>query len=363
MSDPAHGRAVTSTAPRPSGRWIAVAAIALTVLAFVAVARFGHGGDPELHQRVSRLSRVVWIGDAQPPASLPAKAVVIASEVAELTRALAAKEPALLTQWLAGHAVDGVLVTWDPQRPATNVGGTLRRYAHVHGLRGEYLTPGLALYAPDPLQQLSPTLQQALATVARGVLSGQRAPRVTSFPEALRRVQNVEVMVLVRREGRALLWRSARGSSIARALLMASQMARRRWAEREQALGGPLDHQLPALEVEVALLHEDGTLGDRDGSFIDRVFGKDHGVAYERRGGWHYTLPEATQRDGQGRASQAYAKLLSDNGLPASSLEREDVRLYRLALTTLAISAPTDTGEDDPARVANPDDVLGPLKP
>ncbi len=362
MSDVTPAKPIAPAAPRPSGRWIALAAVLLSVAAFFAVARFGRQGDPELNQRVSRLSRVVWVGGERPRMSMP-KELVNASEVVELTRALAAIEPARLTEWLASHGIDGVLAEWDPRAPAATVGSALHRFAHVRGLRGDYLTPRMALYLPDPLQQLSPTLQSALATVARGVLSGQRAPRVTSFPEALRRVQNVEVMVLVRREGRALLWRSARGSSIARALLMASQMARRRWAEREQALGGSLDKQLSSLEVEVALLHEDGTLGDRDPAFIDRVFGKSHGVAYERRGGWHYTLPEATQRDGEGQASRAYAKLLSDNGLPASSLEREDVRLYRLALTTLAVSPPTDTAEDDPARVATPDDVLGSTGP
>jgi hypothetical protein len=230
---------------------------------------------------------------------------------------------------------------------------------HVHGLRCDYLTQRESLYVLDPLQTLPESLRQALSTVARGILGGQQTPRMTSFPEPLRRVQNVEVMVLIRRDGRALLWRSARGSSIARALLTAAQMARRRCTEREQALGGSIDRLLPKLEVEVSLLHEDGTLGSRDPAFIDRVFSKQHGVAYERRGSWHYLLPEATTRDGDGSATRAYTKLFEDNGLPSSSLERADVRLYRLVVTKLAVSPPTDTGEDDPAHVDSPDDVLG----
>jgi hypothetical protein len=361
QSKPAVGAA--ATARRPSGRLIAFAGVALTLAAFGLLSRLGHRGDPALGERVSRLHHVVWIGAEAPRMPLESGRYSAWTELPDVKRALEKPDRSAFGEVLDRHHIDGLLVAYDPRREAVTPVDRLRCFSHVRGLRGDYLTADWGLYLPDPLQSLPPTLQTALATVARGVLGGQRPPRVTSFPEPLRRVQNVEVMVLIQRDGHALLWRSARGSSIARSLLMATQMARRRWAEREQALGGPLDGLLPELQVEVALLHEDGTLGERDAAFVDRVFTKQHGVAYERRGSWHYSLPEATQRDGGGFASKAYAKLFEDNGLPAKSLERDDLRLYRLVVTTLAVSPPTDIGDPDPSRVDTPDEVLGVTAP
>lgn len=342
-------------------RWLlACVAVLLAVGALFLIANFGGNGDRELSDRVARLQHVVWIGDARPPLSTVKDTITASHDDPALQRALDGVDEAAFDQALVQKHVDGVLAAFKPIGQARTISERLRALEPVRGLRGDYLTATWALYVPDPLQKLAPTLQTAIATVARGLIAGQRAPRVTSFPEPLRRVQNVEVMVLIRRDGRALLWRSARGSSIARSLLTAGQMARRRWIEREQALGGSLDRLLPKLEIEVALLHEDGTLGERNAAFVDRAFTKDHGVAYERRGSWHYLLPDATQHDGHGSAAKAYAKLFEDNGLPAASLERADLRLYRMLVTTLATSPATEASEDDPTRVNSPADVLMP---
>jgi len=354
---------VTSS-PWLSGWSIAAGVVLLTLAAMWGLSTFGHRTDPELAHRLSGLHRVAWLGEEQPSFSDSALDLKPATATPAVARALAGDDPLAVPVAMTTEGVDGLL---SPLRSspslsaAKSVAGKLQGFGHVRGLRADYLSSRFALYVPDPLQQLSPDLQSALATVARGVLGGMRAPKVTSFPEPLRQVRNVEVMVLIRRDGRSLLWRSARGSSIARALLVTTQMARRRWSEREQTLGGPLRELLPELEVEVALLHEDGTLGARERAFVDSVFKPEHGVAYERRGGWHYSLPEATQRDGNGAASRAYEKLFADNGLPATTLESPDVRLYRLVVTTLAVSPATESGDDDPARVDSPDDVLGAL--
>lgn len=354
------GRARSS--PWLSGWVIAPGAVLLTLSVMWGLSTFGHRTDPELAHRLSGLHRVAWLGDEEPSLSETALDLKPATATPTLARALAGEDPLAVSVAMTTDGVDGLLAPLRSSASpsaARSVAAKLQRFEHVHGLRADYLSPRLSLYVPDPLQQLSPELQSALATVARGVLGGARAPKVTSFPEPLRQVRNVEVMVLIRRDGRSLLWRSARGSSIARALLVTTRMARRRWSEREQTLGGPLRELLPELEVEVALLHEDGTLGVRDRVFVDSVFKPEHGVAYERRGGWHYSLPEATQRDGNGAASRAYEKLFADNGLPASTLESPDVRLYRLVVTPLAVSPATESGDNDPARVDSPDDVLG----
>ena len=222
----------------------------------------------------------------------------------------------------------------------------LTHYAGFETLACVYLAPTAALYEPRTGLVIEPALGDALAHVARGLLQGVRAPRVSSFPEPLRRIRNVEVMVMLEDRGHPRLWRSARGSSIGRALLTASVVARQRWSERQSAMGGPIDRVLPSLDVSVYLLDEDGTLGARSTSFIENAFTDlagtpEHGVAFDHRGTWRYLLPDATREQGQGSAVRAYRSLFADSDMDEESFERDDVRLYRMLARRLATSAAT----------------------
>src|SRR5690606_29455187 len=105
------------------------------------------------------------------------------------------------------------------------------------------------------------------------------------------------------------------------------------------AMGGPIDQRLPAMAVEVYLLEEDGTLHDRSGAFIERVFTSAHGVAYESGTKWEYLTPEQTAELGEGSAVAAYRALFAQAGLPADSLEtRTRLRLYRLVARRVGTS-------------------------
>jgi hypothetical protein len=125
-------------------------------------------------------------------------------------------------------------------------------------------------------------------------------------------------------------------------------------------MGGPRTAALPRLDVDVALLEDDGTIVDRDPAFVDRVFYVEHGVGYERKGAWRYLLPEATQAEGKGRASRAYRKLFADDGLPEDSFGRHELRFYRLVLETLGTSAAVPPPRDALSPVHSPEEVLGP---
>jgi hypothetical protein len=279
------------------------------------------------------------------------------SAVPGLDAALDGKDPARLIATLRDRQVDVLLLrpTAEP-RSASSLRARLRRYEPIDGLRGLQLSPSIALYALEPLASLPAAQRSALAVVARRVVSGERSPQVASFPEPLRRVYPVEVMVLLREGDQARLWRSARGSSLARALLTAAEVARERWHEREQAMGGPLDRLLPRLQVEVSLLIDDGTVAVRDPAFIDRVFFPAHGVGYERKGAWRYLLPDDTAE--LGRASAAYRKLFADDGLPVDSFDRHELRLYRLRVYPLAVSPPVPQPEDGLTAPRTPDEIL-----
>jgi len=230
----------------------------------------------------------------------------------------------------------------------------LERFACV------YLTPEAALYVPRTELVLPPILSGALAHVARAIVANAAVPRVQSFPEPLRRIRNVEVMVLLSDGDRPRLWRSARGSSVARALITAATVARQRWTERETAMGGSLARVLPTLDVSVHVLEEDGTLGSRAHPFIESAFRPGHGVAFEHRGNWHYLLPEATRERGHGSAVEAYEALLSDQDMPPESLDRPDLRLYRSVARRVAISpAPSRIALPPPSMAHDPESFIG----
>lgn len=339
---------------RPSPFFIAAVG-AVTVLVVVPSMRaWSHrpvAGTGELAHRMENEGRVLVVGGSDlVRLASPGATLVPEQDAAALTPLLDGRDERAFTDALTDAGFGAVLVDGrgvreeieDPARGPT-VRERLVHYAGFETLACEYLADAAALYEPRTGLVIEAPLDEALAHVARAVLSGVRSPRVSSFPEPLRRIRNVEVMVMLEDRGHPRLWRSARGSSIGRALLTAAVVARQRWSERQSAMGGPIDRVLPTLDVSVYLLDEDGTLGARSSPFVERVFTDllgtpEHGVAFDHRGTWRYLLPDATREQGQGSAVRAYRALFADSDMDEESLERDDVRLYRMLARRLAVS-------------------------
>ena len=241
-----------------------------------------------------------------------------------------------LAEALRSDGAFGIFLTASLDEGAS-VRHRLANLGDVPAMRGVVLTPSEALYAPSVPVGGAVDAGRLLAEVARGILDSRSPPPLALFPEELRAERSVEVMVLLRENGTARLWRSARGGSIASALIVATTRARDRWRQRTQAMGGRLSEKLPLLQVEVSLLEEDGTLTDPDPAFLERAFTPAHGVAYERQRSWHYELPAATRRAGS--VSAAYESVLEKDGNTAS-LDEADIRLYRLRVVPLGTSRP-----------------------
>jgi hypothetical protein len=285
--------------------------------------------------------RIAVLGDV-PSIEAEGAELVPAGHHPAIEAALRQSDEDVLVQALVEGRVAGLLV--DPRggpRGGGSVGARLARLEHVKGLAGIYLTPGAALYLRREPLEVSAEHGAVLARAARQILSGAHLPNVRAFPEPLRRSRSVEVLVMLRQHEYPKLWRSARGGSIARALLTACSVARDRWHEREAALGGPLDERLPSLSVEIYFLEEDGTLGDRSPALLERAFTPLHGVALQDGTAWHYLLPVATEERGQGSAVRAYRELFADAGLAQDSLERTDLRFYRLVARLAGTSPPS----------------------
>lgn len=343
---------------------IAGAALLLAALGggYVLWSRRGVEGTGALLGHLEDLGRVAVVGGAD-LLRLHAEGTTLvpSSRVPGLDAALAGIDEEALAAVLADQGIEAIVADGRGAgaRPAADdapLRARLASYRPFEQLQAVHLSPAAALYVPRTGLVLAPPNDFALAYVARAILGGARPPRVQSFPEPLRRIRNVEVMVMLKDGTRPRLWRSARGSSIARALLTASIVARQRWSERESAMGGPLGSQLAAMDVEVYLLDEDGTLGSRSPAFIERVLTSEHGVAFDHLGTWRYLLPDATRERGEGSAVRAFEALFEDSDMEPGSLGRQDVRLYRLLARLLARSpapaarAASDVGGASPSR-------------
>ncbi len=325
---------------RPTPRTIFLGVLALIVVGAGVWIRSSRSGGPldPIVTAAEGHGRTAIVGDDALRIALgssldlaPSAALDPALDGTDEAALLAAMQEAGIGSIVVGHRPA-------PDDATPTLRSHLESYDALESLACIHLTPTAALYMPRSELVLSPMLSGALAHVARAIVGGSSVPRVQSFPEPLRRIHNVEVMVLLSEGDRPRLWRSARGSSVARALITAATVARQRWMERESAMGGPLGRILPTLDVSVQVLEEDGTLDSRAHAFVETAFRPGHGVAFEHRGNWHYLLPDATRERGEGSAVRAYAALFSDQDMAPESLDRPDLRLYRSVARRVASS-------------------------
>ena len=247
-------------------------------------------------------------------------------------------DPERLRQALRAAGLQGVWVGVSVEPPSGAELSLAERFSAggvVRGFRGAALTEQGLLYVVDETKWPVVISDRVLARVARGILEGSAPPPIDAFPEELTEEQAVEVLVVLSGGRGPRLWRSARAQSIADALITASLAARERWEERTETMGGPLGERLDELDVEVALLFDDGTFDVGAISLIDALVKPQHGVAYEQPARWRYLLPRATQTATS--PTDAYKRLFRDNQLPENSFGRSDLRLYRLRMQTVSI--------------------------
>jgi hypothetical protein len=250
---------------------------------------------------------------------------------------LDAATPDNLLELMRQHKAMAVAVV--PGARQKGVGGQLSGLARVPGLTALALAPEVAVYMPERVIDLGEREREALTHLARALLRGAREPSLSSFPPSLRRVERVEVMVaLSPANGTPLLWRSARATSIPRALLTAARVARDRWHEREATLGGPLRERLTTLDVSVSLLVEDGTLTSASQPLVDKAITPAHGLGFDYRSDWHYFVPADVQRRGRGSAHRALTELCKDSALGMHIFSAEGARMYRFLVQQVGVS-------------------------
>jgi hypothetical protein len=289
-------------------------------------------GDPRACEALARarIARLL----AAPGISLSCPGVETAP--LEASHVLDAEDPSALITLVTAEKGSAVAVV--PGAGARGIGRSLGKFAHIAGLRGVVFSPRIAVYAPFRESALGEKEREALPHVARALLRGAREPSMSSFPPSLRRVERVEVMVSLLQNGQPRLWRSARGTNIARALLTAARVARDRWQERETAMGGPLRERLGELDVQVSLLSEDGTLASTGRTLVDAVTTSAHGLGFDHRSNWHYLLPADVQKRGKGSPYRALSELVREQSLLPGVLDEPNTRVYRFVVLPLGTS-------------------------
>jgi hypothetical protein len=330
-----HRPAVNERAPR---RWIwaVVALVPLIAGGAYFYERLAYATDPRICTELAKahIAKVVLPeGTRLRCEGVEAHAVQGDAEAALLDAAT----PDNLLALMRKHKAMAVAVV--PGMRHKGVGGQLAKLAHVPGLSALALAPEVALYMPERAIELGSREREALTHLARALLRGAREPSLSSFPPSLRRVERVEVMVaLAAPNGTPLLWRSARATSIPRALLTAARVARDRWHEREATLGGPLRERLTSLDVTVSLLVEDGTLTSTNQPFVDKAITSAHGLGFDYRSDWHYFVPADVPRRGRGSAHRALTELCKDSALGMHIFTAEGARLYRFLVQQVGVS-------------------------
>jgi len=256
--------------------------------------------------------------------------------------ALAGTDTAALTTALRGGRFDALLVRGDGTVGSTGsaLSASLARYDALPGLSATYLDPIAAVYEPAERPEVSPEDAARMVAVARLILSGAVAPPERLFPESLRRARSVELALIVRDAQEAILWRSARGGSMGRALLDVSFAILDRWSTRQQERYGRLRDALRTRTLTLAFFYDKGVLGARDAEFLRRAANPARwSVGFERVSGWEYALPPAPGAPGVDPVV-ALTQLSHDRAVPLPGYLRPELTLYRFRAIQLIEQTP-----------------------
>lgn len=304
----------------------------------------------ELDAQLRDRSTVLVAGEVPWSVRRGETALATLSQHPAIARALeGADEAAALEAYRRAH-MDGLLVqTSAPLGPPGSALRTLSTMRPAERFGAVYLDDAAAIYEPRESLTVDPADARRLITVARLILSGAVAPPERAFPEALRRTRPVEVALFVRDGHEAILWRSTRGGSVARAFLDVCFAVLDRWTSRQTERYGRLRDALRSLTLTVAVFYDKGVLGSRSPEFLRQAADpRVWAVGYERLAAWEYALPPSPWKPAQD-PSDALRTLTRERGVAPPGHLRQELTLYRFrALQLVEQAAAGDVTVFDP---------------
>jgi hypothetical protein len=310
--------------------------VVLVLVAVAAAAREGWIRTPgasrhaDLAAQMRDRALVAVVGDTPWGLSVGGTPLVSAERDAPLRDALAGRDPAAVAARYRASHLDGLLVRTDRvQGPPGSVARTLSAMQAVDALGAVYLDDTAAVYETREPFVLTPEEGHQLIEVARLVLSGAVAPPERIFSEALRKTRPTEVALILRDGREAVLWRSTRGGSVARAFLDVCFAVLDRWTSRQQERYGRMRQALDTLSLTLAVFYDKGVLGQRSPAFLNRAADpRVWAVGYERLATWEYALPP-TPWSPAPDPTTALRNLTRERGVPAPGHLRPELTLYR----------------------------------
>lgn len=320
-----------------------VASLVLSVVAAAWsqawIALPGQSRYAELNTQLRDRAAVAYVGHRPWGILNSTTPMVPVGRVPALATALASNRSESVAAAIRQGHVDGLLVPTDGSG-GSGVAGALSRMRPSPGLTAVYLDEQSAIYEPSERPALSHDDAQRLIAVARLILSGATAPPERLFSEPIRQLRPVEVALVIRNGHDAVLWRSTRAGSIARAFLDVCFAVLDRWSTRQQERFGRLRDGLRTLSLSLAVFYDKGVLGTRSPEFLRRAADpRVWGVGYERTTSWEYVLPP-TPWSHEADPARSLVTLGRDRGLPEPGYLRPEITVYRFRALQMIEAAP-----------------------
>ncbi|MBI2894093.1 MAG: hypothetical protein HYY06_11125 [Deltaproteobacteria bacterium] len=208
----------------------------------------------------------------------------------------------------------------------------LALYRPLERFTADYLTERVALYKWHEPFEISKVDARRLIAVARQVLEGGRPPPAERESEPLRRDRPSEVAVVLRGQGKALIWRSARRRSLLQSTVDAALALRDRWETRQARRHGPLPEAVDRLNVELEIFHDYGRLADRSIPFLWRAVEPGiYGAIIRQPKKYRYQLPSTSVYSSLESVEDYLASVsseadLGDDGWRSTSIKLERFR-------------------------------------
>ncbi len=290
-------------------------------------------GDLETHLKDAGKVLVVG-GDDLAELRAPGATLVALSSERALAKLLEGRDEAAVGRALEARGFKALLADTRLARPdrlpRVTVKNTLALYRPLEHFTATYLTERAGLYTWHEPFDVSPADAQRLVAIARQVLRTGDSMDTSHESEPLRHPRASEVSIVLRGQGPALIWRSARRDNLVKSVVDAALAVHERWAVRQERRHGPLERALDRLALEIEIFHDHGLLGDRSLSLMWRAVEPGiYGVILEQPKKYRYMLPSTSVYSSRERVEDYLASVSKEADLGDEGWSRSDVKLTR----------------------------------
>lgn len=290
-------------------------------------------GELETHLKDAGKVLVVG-GDDLADLKAPGATLVPLSRERALAKLLDGRDEAAVVRALEKKGYQALLADTRLARPdrlpRVTIANTLSLYRPLDHFTASYLTERAALYTWHEPYEVTPADAQRLVAIAREVLRSGESVDTSHESAALRAPHASEVSIVLRGQGPALIWRSARRDNLVKSVVDAALAVHERWKVRQEQRHGPLAAALDRLALEIEIFHDHGLLGDRSLALMWRAIEPGvYGAILEQPKKYRYMLPSTSVYASRETVPDYLASVSREADLGDDGWARADVKLTR----------------------------------